>query len=172
MKRTISLLVAIAVCIGSVASQSAAPSAGGGPFETPQAFREEVDVQISLAELDAAVDDMALLESIAGRVVIVDGIASSITVYSEDPNDFYVEVELVSGRWNGVESVEMYKAFVFLDDPAFTGRLAERIPRDPDPELIIRNDRVLVAGRLVSLAEDPEGRLVPVLQAYDIRALR
>lgn len=171
MKRSISLIFAIAVCVGSVAGQSNA-SVAEGVLETPDAFREAVDIQLSLADLDAAVDDMTALEEIANRVVVLEGIASSITVYSEDPSDFYVELELVGGRWSGVESVEMYKAYIYIDDPTFAGRLAERPPRDPDPSLIVRNDRVLIAGRLVSLAEDPEGRLVPVLQAYDLRPIR
>ena len=73
---------------------------------------------------------------------------------------------------DGLDSVEMYSAYVILDDPVFADRVAERVPRDPPPELIVRNDRILVAGRLVSVAETPEGTLVPVIQAFDIRGLR
>jgi len=172
MKRTISLLFVVTVIGGFLPAQDAAPPEDPGPLGTPEAFRREIDVRTSLYELNEAVGDMAQLEEIAGRVLILDGTAATVTVYSEDPNDFYIELELVSGRWDGVESVEMFRAYVVLDDPVFAGRIAERAPRDPDPELILRNDRVLVAGRLVSLAEDPEGRPVPVLHAYDIRSLR
>ena len=141
-------------------------------LENPSSFRGAVDLQTSLGDVDAATEDMAALEELAQRVLILDGVASTITVFSEDPADFYIEMELVGGRWDGFEEVTMFKAYVFFDDPAFSGRLAERAPRDPDPTLIVRNDRVLIAGRLTSLAEDPEGRLVPVVHAYDVRPLR
>lgn len=172
MKRTISLLFVATVCAGFLAAQDPPATEGPALLETPEAFRRTIDVGTSLFELNRAVDDMAQLEALAGRVLILDGTAANITVYSEEPEDFYIELELVSGRWDGVESVQMFRVYVVLDDPVFAGRLAERAPRDPDPELILRSDRVLVAGRLVSLAEDPEGRPVPVLHAYDIRALR
>ncbi|MDA3951905.1 MAG: hypothetical protein PF508_22040 [Spirochaeta sp.] len=172
MKRTILLLFVATVFGGFLAAQDAPAAEDSGPFDSPEAFRRAIDVGTSLYELNMATDDMAQLEAIAGRVLILDGTAANITVYSEEPEDFYIELELVSGRWDGVESVQMFRVYVVLDDPAFAGLLAERAPRDPDPELILRSDRVLVAGRLVSLAEDPEGRPVPVLHAYDIRALR
>lgn len=172
MKRTISLLFVAIVFVGFIAAQDAPVAEDSAALETPEAFRRLIDVGTSLNELNMAVGDMAQLEALADRVLILDGTAANITVYSEEPEDFYIELELVSGRWDGVESVRMFRAYVVLDDPAFAGRLAERAPRDPDPELILRSDHVLVAGRLVSLAEDPEGRPVPVLHAYDIRALR
>jgi len=170
MKRTIFLVIVAAAIAGTAGAQSAQDTPG--LLESPQAFRESVDLQTSLYELNLAVEDMALLEELAGRALVLEGTAAVVTVYSEDPADYYVELEIVSGRWEGVESVRMYRAYVFLDDPAFIGRIAEREPREPDPALILRNDRVLVAGRLVSLAEDPEGRVVPVVHGYDIRALR
>ncbi len=126
----------------------------------------------TLQDLTQALDSVSLLEELSGRILILDGMVNSIAVYSEDPNDFYVEMELVSGRWEGVESVHIYKAYVFFDDPAFTGRLSERAPREPDPSLTTRNDRVIVAGRLVTVAEDPEGRPVPVIRAFELRPLR
>ena len=165
-------MVIITAIVALLPAQDAQGDAAAAGLETPAGFRREVDLRTSLAELDAAVDDMDRLEALAGRVLIVDGIASSITVFSETEEDYYVEMEIVGGRWDGVESVMMYKAYIVLDDPAFIGRLAERAPRDPDPSLILRNDRVLIAGRLVNLVEDPEGRPVPVLHCYDIRPIR
>ncbi|MFP4153583.1 MAG: hypothetical protein ACLFSV_12115 [Alkalispirochaeta sp.] len=170
MKRTIFFVIVAATIVGTVGAQSGQDTPG--LLESPQAFRESIDLRTSLYELNLAVEDIALLEELAGRALILEGTAAVVTVYSEDPADYYSELEIVSGRWDGVESVQIYRAYVFLDDPVFIGRIAERAPRDPDPALILRNDRVLVAGRLVSLAEDPEGHLVPVIHGYDIRALR
>jgi hypothetical protein len=141
-------------------------------IDTPESFRDVVDLQTSLANLDAATEDMELLETLAERVLVLDGTVNAITVYSEEADDFYVEMEIVSGRWSGVESVKVFRAYVFFDDPVFAGKMAERPPRQADPSLILRNTRVLVAGQLVSLAEDPEGRPVPVIHGYDVRPVR
>lgn len=145
---------------------------GGATIGSREDFLETIALEVTLADVSMAVEDMDALEALASRVLLLDGVASSITVYSTDPTDYYVELELVGGAWDGLEAIEVYSAFVVFDHPGFEGRFAERVPRDPPPELILRNDRVLIAGRLVSIAETPAGDLVPVLQAYDIRPLR
>lgn len=143
-----------------------------GGLETPGQFRSAINLGVSLGDVSRATGDMETLQEMAERVLILDGTAASITVYSTDPADFYVELELVGGSWRGPDTVEVYSAYVVLDDPAFADRVAERVPRDPPPQLILRNDRVLIAGRLVSVAETPDGELVPVIQAFDLRPLR
>ena len=167
MRALLFLFFAATIVSAPVVAQESASA-----IQDPAAFRRSVDVGITLADLAAAVDDPDRLQALAERVLILDGVAASITVYSTDPADFYVELELVGGAWDGVEEVEIFSAFVILDDPAFSDRVAERVPRDPPERLILRNDRVLVAARLVSVAEVGAGNVVPVLQAYDIRPLR
>tara|TARA_B100000614_G_scaffold189349_1_gene170358 strand:- start:76 stop:579 length:504 start_codon:yes stop_codon:yes gene_type:complete len=167
MKTLFRALAVLALVAAPAMTQESAVS-----LDTPSAFRQAVSLEVSLADVSRAAGDMEELQALAERVLVLDGTAASITVYSTEPDDFYVEVELVGGAWNGLDSVEMYSAYVILDDPVFADRVAERVPRDPPPELIVRNDRILVAGRLVSVAETPEGTLVPVIQAFDIRGLR
>jgi hypothetical protein len=169
MRRTILNLVGAVVFVTVVTSAVAQM-----PVDSPDSFRASVDLGTTLIELDQATGDMARLEELSRRVLILNGTVNAVTVYSEEPDDYYVEMEIVSGRWHGVESVRIYRAYVFFDDPVFTGRMAERAPREPDPDsdLILRNDNVLIAGKLVSVAEDPEGHPVPVLQAYEIRLLQ
>lgn len=140
-------------------------------IDSPETFRSMVSIGTSLADVNRATGDMDRLQELAERVLILDGTAASITVYSTDPNDFYVEMELVGGSWDGLDSINMHTAFVILDNPAFSELVAERVPRNPPPGLVLRNDRILVAGRLISIAEDPTGALVPVIQAYDLRKL-
>jgi hypothetical protein len=145
---------------------------GGAAIGSREDFLETIALEVTLADVSMAVEDMDALEALASRVLLLDGVASSITVYSTDPADYYVELELVGGAWSGLEAIEVYSAYIVFDHSGFENRFAERVPRDPPPELILRNDRVLIAGRLVSIAETPTGDLVPVLQAYDIRPLR
>lgn len=163
MKRVTSLL---AILLGMAAILPAQTL-----LESPSAFQAEVDLQMSLRRLIDLVESGADLDAVAERVLLIDGIASSIVIFSEDPADFYIELELVGGTWQGLERVSMHRAYVVIDDPVFAGRLAERAPREPDPDLIVRSQHVLVAGQLVTLAEGPAGELVPVLRALDIRSL-
>ncbi|MFO8042924.1 MAG: hypothetical protein R6U25_06970 [Alkalispirochaeta sp.] len=141
-------------------------------LETAEQFRSAVAFGTSLADLSAAADDMEQLQEMAERVLILDGIAASVTVYSVEEDDFYVEVELVGGSWDGLETVNVHSSYVVLDDPIFAEQVAEREPRDPPDNMILRNRRVLVAGRLVNVAESPTGDLVPVIQAFEVRVIR
>ncbi|MFW5828500.1 MAG: hypothetical protein ACOCU4_10420 [Alkalispirochaeta sp.] len=141
-------------------------------LETAEQFRDAVAFRTSLADVSAATNDMAQLQEMAERVLILDGVAASVTVYSVAEDDFYVEVELVSGSWNGLESMNVHSAYVVLDTPSFADQVAEREPRDPPADMILRNRRVLVAGRLVNVAESPSGELIPVIQAFEARVIR
>lgn len=141
-------------------------------LESAEQFRSAVAFGTSLADVSAAADDMAELQEMAERVLILDGVAASVTVYSVEEDDFYVEVELVSGSWEGLESMNVHTAYVVLDDVSFADQVAEREPRDPPANMILRNRRVLVAGRLVNVAEAPTGELIPVIQAFEARVIR
>lgn len=161
--------ILFAVC--AFVAVMAVPAQEESPLLQPDRFLEAVDLQTSLASLNAAIDDPALRQDLAGRVLIIDGVVASILLYSDDPADYYAEVELVSGSWDGVRSVEMHRAYAVLADGRFSGRLAERPPRDPDPNLILRNDHVLMAARLLDLTEDDMGTMVPLVLVYELRKI-
>lgn len=137
-----------------------------------QTFRELVDMNSSLATLFHAASNPAALDEMWDRVFLLDGVAASLMVFVDDGEEFYAEIELVSGAWRGLQEVELHRAYVVLDDPAFSGRVLERAPRDPSPELILRNRRLLVAARLLDIHQDADGTAVPVLLAFDARPLR
>lgn len=173
MKRTILILIGTVLFAGVTASLAGqTDQTDQSPADSPESFRASVDFGTTLVELNDAVGDIPRLDELSRRTLILNGTVNSITVYSEEPDDYYVELEIVAGRWHGVESVRIYRTYVFFDDPRFTGQIVERAPRDPDPSLVLRNRTVLVAGKLVSLAEGPEGHPVPVLYGYDVRVLR
>jgi hypothetical protein len=138
----------------------------------PDVFRREVDMRSSLATLTAALDDPDEWDRLSRQVILLDGVASSLSVYLDEEGEYYAEINLVNGAWRGVDRVEIYKAWIVLDNPTFSGLIAERAPRDPPPGLIVRNDRVLVAGRVVDIFVEDDGSRVPVVLAYDIRAMR
>ncbi len=168
MKRVLLFTAVLLLMSGTVSSQEASLP---GLFD-PETFRESVDVRSSLATLTRAVDDPQAWETLSQRILVLDGVVSSLAVYVDEEDEYYAEIELVAGAWQGVERVEIYRAWVVLDDPVFAGLLTERPPRDPDPNLIVRNNRVLLAARLVDLFVEEDGTAVPVLVAYDIRNVR
>lgn len=167
MKTIFHVGVVLAFVVAPISAQETPVS-----LDNPEQFRNAVAFGTSLADVSAAVDDMAQLQEMAERVLILDGIASSVTVYSVEADDFYVEVELVSGSWDGMETINVHSAYVVLDDPLFSDQVAEREPRDPPDNMILRNRRVLVAGRLVNVAEAPSGNLIPVIRAFEVRVIR
>lgn len=167
MNTFLRVAVVLTLAAAPITAQDASAS-----LDTPEEFRQAVALHTSLADVSRAVDDMARLQQIAEHVLILDAVASSVTVYSVEEDDFYVEVELVSGSWDGMETIHVHSAYVILDDPIFSSQVAEREPRDPPDTMIVRNRRLLVAGRLINVAESPTGDLVPVIQAYQIRVMR
>ncbi len=135
---------------------------------TPEDFARLINFRTSLEELNSAVSD-GTLGSYQDRVVIIEGTVASSVVYSPDPNDFYAEVELISGRWEGLESVKVSRAFVVMMGPDFAGRIPERAPREPDPDQILQNMHITVAGTVYDVTMDDQGNPVPLIVAYDAR---
>lgn len=168
MKRVLPIALVMALTSGLAAGQDA----GLPDLFDPEVFRNTIDVGSSLATLTRAVDDPQEWNRLVGRILLLDGVASSVAVYVDEDDEYYAEIELVSGAWHGVERVEIYRAWVVVDDPAFSGRILERAPREPVPDSILRNDRLLVAARILDLFTEPDGVVVPVLGAYGIRTLR
>lgn len=163
MKRAGLLLFSLALVVSFASAQEAALDGLD--------FRSRVDLQTTIGDLAAAIEDLDRLGEIANRVLVLDGVVESVVIIADDPNDYYAEVELVAGRWDGLERVEIYRAFAVLTDTALAGRVAERAPRDGEAGPIVRGDRVLLAARLVDRFQLDDGTLVPVLLALDLRPI-
>ncbi len=135
---------------------------------TPEEFASLVDFGTSLEELNAAIET-GRLDEYQDRIIVVDGTVASAMVYSPDPNDFYAEVELVGGRWIGLDAVDINRAYIVMMGPEFAERVPERPPREPVPGQIVRNSEIIVAGTIYDVTPDDQGRLVPLIVAYDAR---
>lgn len=168
MKRALQIALAIMLVSAPAWTQD---SVLQGLFD-PEEFRNSIDLQSSLATLSRAVENPDEWDRLSGRVLLLDGVASSLIVYVDEDDEYYAEIELVGGAWRGVEEVEVFRAWLVIDDPYFSDRLAERAPREPDPNLVVRNDRILVAARIADRFTDEDGNTVPVLSVYDIRTMR
>ena len=137
----------------------------------PQAFVKIVRFETSLRELGTAVNDPELAAALIDRILVFDGVVSSVSVWAADtPRDFYAEIELVSGTWTDIATLESYRALIIATGSSFAPRVFARKPHEPERGQVYRMQRVLIAGTLQGFAK-LGGSEIPVIEAYEIRML-
>lgn len=159
MRRVFALLL-VGFAAVAVSAQSAAPQPGD--------LSSVIDFSISTADLVELVraeqyDQIPLLN------LVLQGSVASTTLLDPNEESYQAVVELVQSRWNGLESISVYRVYVLLVGPQFAGRVVERLPRDPGDEIIQTNSELLVIGQFVGVADAPDGSALPVVQAVAIR---
>ncbi len=134
---------------------------------TPEDLEDVVNLDVSLAVLDQAVQRgrAAILED--DRYFILEAIVSTIVIVNEDPENFVAEIEIVSGEWRSVRQVVAYRAIARVTGPEFAARIPSRPSRNPPPGLIEANSQVLVVGTIREVRGD-----VAVIDALHVRILQ
>lgn len=150
----------------------------GAQAPTGELTQAEVEQLLAILDMDTSLADIVrdagnpvALARLSQRVVLIDGTVASTVVIEEDPESFYAEVELISGAWQGLSEVRVDRAYVVLLGSAFADRIPTRPTRVGNPAHILRNNRVLVLGRVIDLTPDDFGQMVPLLVAYQVRRL-
>ena len=137
----------------------------------PRAFAEVVRFETSLRELETAVNDPDLTAALIGRVLVFDGVVSSVSVWAADtPRDFYAEIELVSATWTDSATLESHRALVIATGVGLASRVLASTPHEPEHGQVYRMQRVLIAGTLQGFATLGASEM-PVIEAYEIRML-
>ena len=158
------LILAIgAVCIGA--------SLHAQPVDRAW-FDETIDFALSLEEIHRRIENQDIDSLFTGRAVILDGVIADITVIDDDPDAFFAQIDLVTGRWRGLSEIRLYRAYVFVQGPGFAALIPSSPPLEPDPDLLAVNARVVVAGALVDLFDDPDGGIAPIIDAFHLRRIR
>ena len=137
----------------------------------PEEFFEIVAYEHSLESLVRTIEEEGPQGLDTERIHILDGLVSEVTVLDPNPETFLAELILVNGEWLGLEEVEMYQAFVYLEGPEFAERIPERMPRNPGEEIIQPNQKLLVAAKIVDVYYDEQDRGFPVVRGISIRRL-
>jgi hypothetical protein len=134
-------------------------------------FEEVVAFEQSLKTLSVSVrrGDSSPVDE---RLLIIDGVVSTIDVRDPEESTFRARIELVSGEWRGLEEVVMYNAYVDVAGPEFFRRIPTRRSRADTPDAIVSNEPLLVVGRFTGVDLDEEGSPVPVIEAYYARPLQ
>jgi hypothetical protein len=135
-------------------------------------FDNVVDFSVTLKSLSGLDEAGVRAYGLTRRYVVLDGTVASVQVLSSKEESFEVQVKLVSGEWLGLEEVRLYECLVRFQGGSFARLFPARVPRNPDPELIVPNDRVLVVARIAGRAQGEDGRPVWVLEGLRVRPLR
>lgn len=141
MKRNLLITVFIFFCLPLLVSETTA-------------FESIVNPHISLVELSrmspAELDALIL----ADQYLIIEGTISSIIEIERSDANLILDLQLVSGRWIGLEKVEDYKCIVNINGKEWEPRFPRRRPRTLTDEIIIQNNQVLVIGKVSSYVMD------------------
>jgi len=152
----------LAACL--LAAAAYAPAATRGDFDAV------VDFSVSLKSLAAAAAGEAVLPP--GRLFILEGIVSELTVLDKEAGSFRARIELISGEWIGTEEVKSYTCLVDFSGPAYAAFFPARPPRDPGPGVVVLNARLLVVARPVGSVAGPQGGRRILLEGVHYRVLR
>ncbi|TVQ99532.1 MAG: hypothetical protein EA403_12910 [Spirochaetaceae bacterium] len=135
-------------------------------------FDQTIDFTLSLEEIHHRIEDGDIESLFTGRAVLLDGVIAEITVIDPEPESFFAQIDLVTGRWRGLDEIRLYRAYVFVQGPRFAAMIPASPPREPDPDLLTVNSRIMVAGALVDLFDEPDGGVAPVIDGFHLRPIR
>lgn len=134
-------------------------------------LRKFLNPDISLMELSRmkpAELDRLIAES---KYIAVDGSISSLRDIERSDSDLIIDLNLVNGRWIGLEKVEYYTCIVNVSGIEWASRFPARTPRVLTDDLVQQNDRVLVIGKVTSYVMD-QSELKAVIDAVSIRKIQ
>jgi hypothetical protein len=144
----------------------AAFSIDAGDFDAVADFSVTIK---TLSQLDEAT---AAAYGLMDRFLLLDGTVTNKLVLDSNEESYLVQVELVSGEWIGLDEVRSYSCWVLFSGPRFAGVFPARVPRDPPPEVIADNDKILIVALPLQTVEIAEGETAWVLEGIYARPLR
>jgi hypothetical protein len=134
---------------------------------TPEQLEDTIDFDTSLDTVAEAVRRGAIDQIEVERYLMVEGSVASIIVFDPNPDTYQAVVELVSARWQGLESIDVNRVYVLLQGPSFADRVLERPNPNAGPQAIQVNQQLLVIGPFVGTAalEDEELGVIQAVRA-------
>lgn len=136
---------------------------------SPDAFEELINFEDSIESLATLIRTGAYDQIDVDRYYVLDGSVASTQIFNPNPESFQAVIELVSSQWIGLERIEAYHIYVLVEGPDYAVRIPERMPRDPGPEVIQTNQRLLVIGPFIGTAMLDASTEVAVIQAVALR---
>jgi hypothetical protein len=134
-------------------------------------FDKVVDFSVTLKELHELVQNKNFTPAAFTKYFIISGSVASINPINPAEENFLAELETVNGEWKNLDSVAMYKAFVYVQGRDFYRRIPSRTVKAQPGLSIEQNRQVIVAGVLADVYVDEKGRRFPVVLASHLRIL-
>ena len=144
-------------------------AAAGALAATRADFDRVVDFSVTLKTLAAAAAGTQPLPT--GKMIMLTGTVSSVTIVNKDPATFQARIELITGEWFGLDDVKAYSCYVDFSGQEFFATFPARAPAQPGPDVVLQNARVLVAGRAVTVVTTPLGDKRVVVDGASIRVI-
>ncbi len=136
------------------------------------AFDANVDFSMNIREIDTLVSQNQEKKIDPNKYLILNGTVESIDIIQGDEANFVALVELVSGEWVGLEKVTLYQVFVVLSGPEFYRRIPAQPPQNPGPDIIKKDDQLLVVGKFADVGQMPDGKYVAVINGLHARTMQ
>jgi hypothetical protein len=142
-------------------------------FSLPALSRADIervlDFSVTLKTLSAAADGKAPLP--LGKMLLLSGTVSDISILNKDEGGYRVRVELISGEWVGLEDVKSYACYVEFSGSEFSKVFPARPPRTATPGVVVLDSRVVVIGAAQDITTTPLGEKRVRVQGAFIRVI-
>lgn len=135
-------------------------------------FDQVVDFSTTLKELNLLSEAEIPAFLAAGKLLVLSGTVSAVRIIDDSEENFQVVLDLVSGEWLGLEDVRSYRCSVLFQGSRFSSVFPRRAPRNPGPEVIVANDRVLVAARAIEKISLAGGEQTWLVEGLHVRRIR
>ncbi len=106
------------------------------------------------------------------KLFLLNGSVSGISFVDPKKENFAVRVELIYGEWVGLEDVKSYFCTVIFQGPEFYSLFPRRRPKNPSPDIISPNNRVLVVAKVINRVTDESGEPHWLLEGFHVRRIR
>lgn len=103
----------------------------------------------------------------ADALFLLGGTITSVTVLDADPNNYYVDLEILDAHWVDSNTLESFEAYAVILDYSFSTRVSEI--QDPSSSSIAPQARGMFLMEYFGPTESIDGSLVPVFILVDFK---
>jgi hypothetical protein len=135
-------------------------------------FDAVADFSVTIKTLNQLDEATAREYGLMHRFLLLDGTVTNIMVLDATPENYLVQLELVSGEWIGLDDVRSYSCWVLFSGPKFAEVFPTRVPRNPPPGVVKANDPILIVALPLQTVEIAPGEMAWVLEGVHVRLLQ
>lgn len=138
-----------------------------GAAQTIEELEQVLDYTVTIKSLSEGVEQG--IYELDAKFVVLDGTYSEF--FDADPETGTVIVEVATGEWQGLETVESYHCLIRFIGPEYVELFPARVTRDTREDAIIKGARMLIVAYPLGVVELGDGRLIWLLDGIYYRIL-